>query len=99
VLAGLFTMRVYFMIKVRRSGGRIMPDKQVVKQDGKRGFLVLFMATFFALLVFLGVYPAGMAWIEMFLFQLPDGLPWIGFALGIFSLAFMTCTKVTLDTK
>jgi protein-S-isoprenylcysteine O-methyltransferase Ste14 len=99
LLAVLFAMRFYFMIKVRRSGGRIMPDKEAVKREGGRGFLVFRMALFFALVAFLGMYIAGMAWIDQFLFFLPGWLRWIGFALGILSVAFMTWTQVTLDTQ
>jgi len=99
LLAVLFAMRFYFMIKVRRAGGRLMPDEEAVKREGGRGFFVFRVAAFFALMVFLGMYIAGMAWIDVFMFMLPDWLRWIGFALGILSVAFMTWTQVTLDTQ
>jgi protein-S-isoprenylcysteine O-methyltransferase Ste14 len=99
LLAGLFAMRFYFMIKVRRSGGRIMPDEGAIKREGGRGFFIVRVAAFFALMAFLGMYIAGMAWIDVFMFMLPDWLRWIGFALGILSVAFMTWTQVTLDTQ
>lgn len=99
VLAALFAMRFYFMIKVRRSGGRIMPDEGAIKREGGRGFFIFRVATFFALMAFLGVYIAGMAWIDVFMFALPEWLRWMGFALGILSVAFMTWTQVTLDTQ
>jgi protein-S-isoprenylcysteine O-methyltransferase Ste14 len=57
------------------------------------------VAAFFALMAFLGMYSAGMAWIDLFLFILPGWLRWMGFALGILSVAFMTWTQVTLDTQ
>ena len=30
----LFAMRFYFMIKVRSSGGRLMPDQKAVEREG-----------------------------------------------------------------
>jgi protein-S-isoprenylcysteine O-methyltransferase Ste14 len=45
------------------------------------------------------MYVAGMAWINGFMFKLPDWLRWMGFALGVLSVAFMTWTQVTLDTQ
>jgi protein-S-isoprenylcysteine O-methyltransferase Ste14 len=95
----LLAMRVYFMVKVRRSGGRLMPDEKAVKREGGRVFIILRAAVFLALVVFLGMYVAGMAWINGFMFKLPDWLRWMGFALGVLSVAFMTWTQVTLDTQ
>jgi len=99
LLAALFAMRFYFMIKVRRSGGRIMPDESAIKREGGRGFFIFRVVAFVALMAFLGMYIAGMAWIDVFMFMLPDWLRWIGFALGTLSVAFMTWTQVTLDTQ
>jgi len=95
----LIIMRIYFVIKVRRAGERIMPDREAVKREGGNGFLIIRAAAFFALVTFLGMYIAGMAWIDVFRFMLPDWLRWMGFALGILSVAFMTWTQVTLDTQ
>jgi hypothetical protein len=68
LLAGLFAMRAYFMIKVHRSGGQVMPDEQAIKREGGRGFFFFRLATFFALLAFLGMYIAGMEWMDIFMF-------------------------------
>jgi protein-S-isoprenylcysteine O-methyltransferase Ste14 len=99
LLVILILMRVYFMIRLHRSGGRIMPGESAIKREGGRGFFIFRVAAFFALLAFLGMYITGMAWIDLFLFGLPDWLRWTGFALGILSVAFMTWTQVTLDTQ
>lgn len=34
----LLAMRIYFMVKVRRSGGRIMPDEGAIKREGGCGW-------------------------------------------------------------
>ena len=99
LLAALFAMRVYFMVKVRRSGGRLLPDEQAAAREGGRGVLILRMVFFFALMAFLVMYFLGVAWIDAFLFPLPGGLRWVGFALGVVSVIFWTWTQVTLDIQ
>ncbi len=99
LLVMLLSMRVYFMVKLRRSGGRIMPDEKAVKREGGRGFFLFRIGLFFALVVFLAMYIAGMEWINLFLFALPEWQHWIGFAISILSVVFMTWTQVTLDTQ
>jgi protein-S-isoprenylcysteine O-methyltransferase Ste14 len=99
LLVILLVMRAFFMVKLKLSGGRLMPDKKAAAREGGRGFLLFRMVLFIALLVFLGMFIAGMVWIDIFRFYLPDWLRWVGFALGLFSVAFMTWTQVTLDTQ
>jgi protein-S-isoprenylcysteine O-methyltransferase Ste14 len=99
LLVALFAMRFYFMVKVRRSGGRLMPDQKAVEREGGRGILIVRMAAFFLLMAFLVMYIIGMAWIDLFSFPLPGWLRWAGFALGIVSVAFWTWTQIHLDTQ
>jgi protein-S-isoprenylcysteine O-methyltransferase Ste14 len=95
----LFAMRVYFMIKVRRSGGRILPDEKAVEREGGRGYYIFRLIIFFALIAFLIMYFAGAGWIDWFSFQLPGWLRWVGFAIGIVTVLFWTWVQVTLDTQ
>ena len=99
LLLALLAMRVYFMIKVRRSGGRIMPDEQAAEREGGRGVLIIRGVMFFALIAFLVEYLLGAAWIEAFSFPLPDWLRWFGFGLGLVSIVFWTWTQIHLDTQ
>jgi protein-S-isoprenylcysteine O-methyltransferase Ste14 len=99
LLAALIAMRVYFMIKVRRSGGRIMPDAQAVRREGSGGFFIFRVVAFCALMAFLVMYFLGAAWIEAFSFPLPAWLRWTGFALGVVSVIFWAWTQVMLDTQ
>jgi protein-S-isoprenylcysteine O-methyltransferase Ste14 len=98
LLAALFAMRFYFMIKVRRTGGQLTPTKKAVEREGV-GSIIFRTILFFALMAFLGMYLFGMAWINLFRFQLPDWLRWLGFGLGLVTVAFWTWTQVTLDTQ
>jgi len=99
LLAGIFAMRGYFMMKVRRAGERLMPDKGAVAREGGRGVLIARVVVFLILLAFLVMYILGMAWIDVFSFPLPDWLRWAGFVLGLLSLAFWTWTQFALDTR
>jgi protein-S-isoprenylcysteine O-methyltransferase Ste14 len=99
LLAALFVMRFYFMIKVRRAGERLMPDQKAVEREGGRGFLFIRMAAFFLLMAFLVMYIIGIKWIDIFSFPLPVWLRWAGFVLGIITVAFWTWTQITLDTQ
>ena len=99
LLAALLAMRVYFMVKVRRSGGRLMPDKQAVRREGGRGVLIVRAVFFFALMAFLVMYLLGSAWIDAFLFSMPAWLRWSGFVIGLVTVAFWTWTQITLDTQ
>ena len=99
LIVALFAMRFYFMIKVRRAGERLMPDAQAVKREGGRGVLIARMAVFFALMAFLVMYIIGMKWIDLFSFPLPAWLRWVGFGVGLFSVAFWTWTQIHLDTQ
>ncbi len=99
LLAMLFTMRFYFMIKVRRAGERLMPGQKAIEREGGRGVFIVRVVMFVLLITFLVMYIIGMAWIDLFSFPLPDWLRWAGFGLGLFSVAFWTWTQIHLDTQ
>lgn len=99
LLATLFTMRFYFMIKLRRSGGQIMPDEGAIKREGGRGVFIFRVILFFALIVFLVMYILSAKWIDAFRFPLPAWLRWVGFVIGVVSVLFWTWTQITLDAQ
>jgi protein-S-isoprenylcysteine O-methyltransferase Ste14 len=99
LLVALFAMRFNFMYKVRRSGGRLMPDQEAVQREGGRGVLAFRVAFFLLLIVFLGMYIFGMPWVDFFAFHLPAWLRWTGIGLGLVTVIFWTWTQVTLDTQ
>ena len=99
LLVALFAMRFYFMVKVGRSGGRLMPDRMAVEREGGPGILIARIALFFLLMAFLVMYITSLAWIDLFSFSLPDWLRWAGFGLGLLCVAFWTWTQINLDTQ
>jgi protein-S-isoprenylcysteine O-methyltransferase Ste14 len=99
LLLALLAMRVYFMVKVRRSGGRLMPDEKAVQREGGRGVFIARVVVFLALIAFLVMYMVGMKCVDACLFSLPGWLRWSGFALGLISVIFWTWTQIHLDTQ
>ena len=99
LLAALLAMRVYFMVRVRRSGERLLPGKQAVEREGGSVALFVRVVGFFLLMAFLAMYITRAAWIDRFMFFLPDWLRWGGFGLGLITVVFWTWTQVTLDTQ
>lgn len=99
LLGMLLAMRVYFMVKVRRSGGKLMPKEQAVEREGGRGYFFFRVLIFFALIALLVMYFIGAEWLEAFSFTLLGWLRWAGFALGAISIVFWTWTQVMLDTQ
>ena len=95
----LFAMRVYFMIKIRRSGERILPSDNAIEREGGRGYFIFRVVIFFALIAFLVMYFAGVKWINAFLFALPAWLRWLGFAIGVVTVIFWTWVQATLDIQ
>lgn len=95
----LLAMRIYFMIRVRRAGGRIMPDEGAIQREGGRVVFILRVIGFFALMAFLIMYIAGMKWIDAFLFPLPPWMRWVGFAVGVISVIFWTWVQQVLDVQ
>lgn len=95
----LLTMRAFFTLRVRRSGGRIMPNEKAIEREGGRAYFILRVVIFFALIAFLLMYFAGAGWINAFSFPLPDWLRWAGFVIGLVTVLFWTWVQVTLDTQ
>ena len=95
----LLAMRIYFMVKVRRSGGRILPDEKAIQREGGQGYFIFRVVIFFVLIAFLVMYFAGAGWIDAFSFPLPVWLRWVGFAIGSVTVCFWTWVQVTLDTQ
>lgn len=99
LLVALFSLRFYFMIKVRRTGERLMPDKQAVRREGGPAVFIIRVVIFAFLVVFLVMYTINMKWIDIYAFTLPTWLRWTGFGLGLLSVAFWTWTQIHLDTQ
>jgi len=99
LLLALLAMRVFFMLRVRLAGERLLPDQKAIAREGGRVVLMVRVAGFFLLMAFLVMYFTRSAWIDVFLFSLPAWLRWAGFVMGLVSVLFWTWTQVSLDTQ
>jgi len=95
LLGGVMVMRVYFMLQVKRAGERLMPDKAAIQREGRGMFLARFIG-FFALLFILFSYALYLPWIAALAASFPAWSRWLGFALGIASLAFWAWVQAAL---
>ena len=62
LFAGVLVMRIYFALRVRRAGERVMPDREAVEREG-RGMFAVRVVMFFLLLGWLVLYAIYPAWL------------------------------------
>ena len=98
LFAGVFIMRMYFALRVRQAGERVMPDREAVKREG-RGMFAIRVVMFFLLLGWLALYAINPTWMGVLSAPFPDWLRWAGFALGLASLGFWSWTQVALGKE
>ena len=98
LLGGVLAMRAYFSVRVRRSGGRITPDRQAVQREGLPMFLVRVIA-FFVLLAVLILYGFESPWMRSLAVPFPGWLRAAGFFLAFASLVFWIWTQTVLDKE
>jgi protein-S-isoprenylcysteine O-methyltransferase Ste14 len=98
LLAGVIVMRVFFAVRVRRTGERIMPDRQAVEREGRAMFTAL-VSLGVLLLAWLCLYAVNPPWLEVLSIPFPSWLRWMGFALGLASLGFWTWTQMALGSE
>ena len=98
LLAGVFVMRIYFSLKVRQAGERLMPDREAVQREG-RGMFIIRVVMGFVLLGWLILYAINPTWMKVLSVPFPNWLRWLGFALGLASLGFWSWTQVALGKE
>jgi protein-S-isoprenylcysteine O-methyltransferase Ste14 len=98
LLGGVLAMRAYFSIRVRRSGGRITPDRAAVRREGVSMFLVRVIG-FFILLAVLVLYGFNAPWMRPFAIPFPEWLRAAGFLLALASLIFWIWAQIILDKE
>ena len=98
VLLGLTVlMRIWFAIRVRRAGERLMPDRAAIRREGWRIFAIRFFG-FLLLVALIVVLARNPTWRSKLDFPLPVWLRWTGLALGLAGLGLWTWTHVALGT-
>ncbi len=98
LFAGVLGMRMYFALKVRQAGERVMPDRAAVEREG-RGMFAVRVVMFVLLLGWLVLYAINPAWMGALSVPLPAWLRWVGFALGLAGLGFWSWAQVALGKE
>jgi protein-S-isoprenylcysteine O-methyltransferase Ste14 len=98
LLALLLLIRAFFAVRVRSAGERIMPDQAAIEREG-RGMFASRVVAFFLLIGLLVVYALNPPWARVLLFPLPGWMRWVGFGLGLGSLALLTWTQAELGKQ
>jgi protein-S-isoprenylcysteine O-methyltransferase Ste14 len=98
LFGGVFVMRIYFALRVRRAGERVMPDRQAIEREG-RGMFAVRVLMFFLLLAWLVLYAINPPWMEVLSVPFPGWLRWVGFAWGLASLGFLAWTQTALGKE
>ncbi len=101
LLGGVMGMRIYFTARVRQAGERVMPDREAIRREGRGAFAARVVA-FFLLLAFLVLFiasPASARWLRALSIPLPGWLRWLGFGLGLASLALWIWAQAALGKE
>jgi protein-S-isoprenylcysteine O-methyltransferase Ste14 len=98
LFAGVFVMRIYFALRVRRAGERVMPDREAVRREG-RGMFAVRVVMFFLLLGWLTLYAINPTWMGVLSAPFPNWLRWVGFVFGLASLGFWSWAQIALGKE
>lgn len=98
LFGGVLVMRVYFLRRVKQTGGRIMPDQQAIEHEG-RGLFAFRFASWLLMVGILVSYVLNLTWLDTFRVAFPDWLRWLGFVLGVVSSLFWTWVQVVLGRE
>jgi len=98
LFGGVLVMRLYFSLRVRQAGERVMPDREAVEREGRAMFAVR-VVMFFFLIAWLVLYAINPPWMGGLSAPFPGWLRWVGFVLGLVSLALWTWTQAVLGKE
>ncbi len=99
ILLGLMLIaRMYFNVKLRAQGERVMPDKQAIQHEGMGMFAFRFIG-FFVLIAILVLYAIRHPWMAALDFDFPAWLRWVGAAIGLMSIALMVWVELALGRQ
>jgi protein-S-isoprenylcysteine O-methyltransferase Ste14 len=96
LFGGVLAMRLYFSLRVRQAGERMMPDREAIERRGMFAVRVVMFLLLIGWLVLYGISPPWMGGLSV---PFPDWLRWVGFAVGLASLALWTWTQAVLGKE
>lgn len=98
LLVGMFIVRIIFNLRLQRSGERFMPDQQAIGHEGV-GLFISRVVLFFALIAILLMYAIRHPWMEALNFYLPAWMRWLGFGIGLCSVALLIWVELELGRQ
>ena len=98
LLSAILVVRMYFNLRIRQQGERVMPDREAIRREGV-GMFAARVVLFFVLIAVLVLYAINHPWMQALDFTLPAGLRWLGFAIGLVSIALLAWTEVELGRQ
>jgi protein-S-isoprenylcysteine O-methyltransferase Ste14 len=98
LLGAMLVVRMYFNLRIRQQGERVMPDREAIRREGV-GMFATRVTLFFVLIAVLVLYAINHPWMQALVFTLPAGLRWLGFAIGLVSISFLVWTELELGRQ
>ena len=98
LLVAMLIIRVIFSMRLKRSGESFMPDQQAIRHEGV-GLFISRVILFFVLIAILLLYAIHHPWMEALDFYLPTWLRWLGFAIGVASIALLIWVQIELGRQ
>jgi len=98
LLGAMLIVRIYFNLRLKRAGERFMPDEQAIRHEGV-GLFASRVILFITLIAVLVLYAIQHPWMQSLDFYLPAWLRWLGFIIGLLSIALMIWVELELGRQ
>ncbi len=98
LFGGVLLMRLFYIVRVRQAGERVLPDQRAIEREGAALFTFR-LVSWLLMIGILASYALNLSWLDAFHIVLPDWLRWAGFALGLTSILFWTWTQMALGNE
>ena len=98
LLGAMLVVRMYFNLRIRQQGERVMPDREAIQREGI-GMFTMRVVLFLVLIAIIVLYAINHPWMQALEFTLPAWLRGLGFAIGGVSVAFLVWTELELGRQ
>ena len=98
LLGAMLIVRIYFNLRLKWAGERFMPDEQAIRHEGV-GLFASRVILFITLIAVLVLYAIQHPWMQSLDFYLPAWLRWLGFIIGLLSIALMIWVEIDLGRQ
>jgi len=99
ILLGLMlAVRMFFNLRIQRHGESVLPDQQAIRREGASLFAFRFIG-FFILIAALVLFAIHHPWLAALDFSIPDWSRWLGFLVGLVSIALTVWVELELGRQ